>query len=205
MYNTVLWWFSWWYLYFCIHFGDPVISGFYKPQLFLKLTLPLDSFFFVFFPCFLLWHLSCETDPHESLCHRFSVRVFFLGWVSFTGHSFMHKSTYADKITPQQTFCFGCGFSGISMSSADVCCCHFAAVQLFCSLICLLMSVLPKKRYGRLWTLDFSLSPHDDGTCSLVVKSEIADLANKKISRNSAKRKKKEKWPYFRIPALLFC
>lgn len=45
VYNTVLWWFSWWYLYFCIHFGDPVISGFYKPRLFLKLALTLDSLF----------------------------------------------------------------------------------------------------------------------------------------------------------------
>lgn len=46
VYNTVLWCFSWWYLYFCIHFGDLVISGFYKPLLFLKLALTLDSFFF---------------------------------------------------------------------------------------------------------------------------------------------------------------
>lgn len=33
VYNTVLWCFSWWYLYFCIHF-DPVISGFYKAVIF---------------------------------------------------------------------------------------------------------------------------------------------------------------------------
>lgn len=87
VYNTVLWWFSWWYLYFCKHFGDPVISGFYKPRLFLKLTLPLVSFLvFYFLNCcrhqmrsYDGWCLSCSrsfTDNYITLHYsNFDVRL----------------------------------------------------------------------------------------------------------------------------------
>lgn len=44
VFNTVFC-FYWLCLYLCKHFGDSVISGFYKPQLFLKLTRTPDSFF----------------------------------------------------------------------------------------------------------------------------------------------------------------
>lgn len=61
VYNTVLWLFSWWYLYFCKHFGDLVISGFYKPQLFLKFSLTHDSFFCCFTSCWQLWYKCMHT------------------------------------------------------------------------------------------------------------------------------------------------
>lgn len=65
VYNTVLWWFCWWYLYSCKHFSDPVISGFYKPWLFLKLSLPLDSF---------LERSNCCNLPGQTHCFYCSLQ-----------------------------------------------------------------------------------------------------------------------------------
>lgn len=130
VYNTVLWWFSWWYLYFCIHFGDPVISGFYKPRLFLKLALPLDSFlllyfFYFFFYCFnMLWPVGFLQSPgglvfsgcflsslvHEKLCWV-SIFIFTAALMHFSGYRYTQINTYV------QTSFTSAVVDGISVSS----------------------------------------------------------------------------------------
>lgn len=72
VYNGVL---RWSHLYFCIHFGYPVISGFYKPRLFLKLS-PWLWLFYLFHSIIIQKNLSVPRSPNVEHKHT-RVRIFF--------------------------------------------------------------------------------------------------------------------------------
>lgn len=130
VYNTVLWWFSWWYLYFCIHFGDPVISGFYKPRLFLNLALPLASLFLFS----LLNHSNVLVSQVLGLVDVPDLCV--AEWVSPLCVALMqiceYEYTYINTYSLLHLTVVCCGCRGVSVSSSNC----FMFILNVCAVFC---------------------------------------------------------------------